>query len=125
MCGTLQLWYWMWFSFTLQKEAPKEEVERLILQAGGVKTLIGCLHAVSDMHKAKKESNESVKAVNLDAKQAREPCPVPDGLPRTREELEEEEKSRMPDSPYTKLLRAKGTHSVWYSTTLDYWYGAS
>ncbi|MCD7462974.1 hypothetical protein HAX54_049698 [Datura stramonium] len=103
----------------LEKEEPKEEVERLILQAGGVKTLIGCLHAISDMHKAKKESKESAKAVNLEAKGAR-PCPIPDGLPKTREELEEEEKARMPDSPYTKLLRAKGTHPVWYSTTLDY-----
>ncbi|MCD9560441.1 hypothetical protein HAX54_019123 [Datura stramonium] len=63
------------------------------------------------MHKAKKESKESAKAVNLEAKGAR-PCPIPDGLPKTREELEEEEKARMPDSPYTKLLRAKGTHPV-------------
>ncbi|KAH0768377.1 hypothetical protein KY290_003213 [Solanum tuberosum] len=104
----------------LEKEASKEEVERLILQAGGVKTLIGCLHGVSDMNKAKKESKESAKAVNLDAQRARGTCPIPDGLPKSREELEEEEKARMPDSPYTKLLRAKGTHPVWYSTTLDY-----
>lgn len=72
------------------------------------------------MHKAKKESKESAKAINLDAKRASGPCPIPDGLPKTRAELEEEEKARMPDSPYTKLLRAKGTHPVWYSTTLDY-----
>ncbi|CAN4107627.1 unnamed protein product [Withania somnifera] len=103
----------------LEQEAPKEEVERLILQAGGVKTLIGCLHAISDMHKAKKESKGSAKAVNLEAEGAR-PCPIPDGLPKTREELEEEEKARMPDSPYTKLLRARGKQPVWYSTTLDY-----
>ncbi|XP_016475035.1 CCG-binding protein 1-like [Nicotiana tabacum] len=103
----------------LEKEAPKEEVERLILQAGGVKTLIGCLHGVSDMHKAKRASKESAKIANLEEKVAR-PCPVPDGLPKTREELEEEEKARMPDSPFTRLLRAKGTHPVWYSSALDY-----
>ncbi|CAN4112289.1 unnamed protein product [Withania somnifera] len=85
----------------------------------GVKTLIGCLHGISDMHKAKKESRESAKAVSLEAKETR-PCPIPSGLPKTREELEEEEKARMPDSTYTKLLRARGTQPVWYSTTLDY-----
>ncbi|KAJ8572315.1 hypothetical protein K7X08_008826 [Anisodus acutangulus] len=94
----------------LQEKAPKEEIERLILQAGGVKTLIGCLHGISDMHIAKKESKESAKAVNLEAKAAKRPCPIPDGLPKTREELEEEENARMTDSPYTKLLRARGTH---------------
>lgn len=66
------------------------------------------------MHKAKKESKESAKPVNLDAQRAGGLCPIPDGLPKSREELEEEEKARMPDSPYTKLLRAKGTHPVWY-----------
>ncbi|KAF3664337.1 CCG-binding protein 1 [Capsicum chacoense] len=103
----------------LEKEEPKEEVERLILQAGGVKTLISCLHGISEMHKARNRSKESAKAMNLEAEGARH-CPIPDGLPKTREELEEEEKARMPDSPYTKLLRARGTHPVWYSTTLDY-----
>ncbi|KAM3377091.1 hypothetical protein P3S68_009504 [Capsicum galapagoense] len=104
----------------LNKEEPKEEVERLILQAGGVKTLISCLHGISEMHKARKRSKGSAKAMmNLEAEGARH-CPIPDGLPKKREELEEEEKARMPDSPYTKLLRARGTHPVWYSTTLDY-----
>ncbi|KAF3664334.1 CCG-binding protein 1 [Capsicum chacoense] len=104
----------------LEKEEPKEEVERLILQAGGVKTLISCLHGISEMHKARKRSKGSAKAMmNLEAEGARH-CPIPDGLPKKREELEEEEKARMPDSPYTKLLRARGTHPVWYSTTLDY-----
>ncbi|XP_059314104.1 CCG-binding protein 1 [Lycium ferocissimum] len=103
----------------LEEKAPKEEIERLILQAGGVKTLIGCLHGVIDMHKDKKESKESAKAVNLEAKMERH-CPIPDGLPRSREELEEEEKARMPDSPFTKMLRARGTHAVWDSTRIDY-----
>lgn len=71
------------------------------------------------MHKAKRASKESAKIVNLEDKVAR-PCPVPDGLPKTREELEEEEKARMPDSSFTRLLRAKGTHPVWYSSALDY-----
>ncbi|KAL0356779.1 UNVERIFIED_CONTAM: CCG-binding protein 1 [Sesamum calycinum] len=74
----------------LEKEAPKEELEKLIIEAGGVKSLI------------------SGKA-----------CPVPDGLPKTSEELEEEEKARMPDSPFTRLLRARGKHPAWYTLHLS------
>ncbi|KAK6136843.1 hypothetical protein DH2020_029398 [Rehmannia glutinosa] len=55
------------------------------------------------------ESNERVE--NTGSK----PCPIPDGLPKTAEELEEEEKARMPDSPFTRLLRARGRYPAWYS----------
>ncbi|CAK9150818.1 unnamed protein product [Ilex paraguariensis] len=90
----------------LEKETPKQEIERVILQAGGVKSLIGCLHGISAIHKAKKECNGPTKPL-VPEKMGERPCPIPDGLPKTMEELEEEEKARMPDSPFTRLLRTK------------------
>lgn len=38
-------------------------------------------------------------------------CPLP-------EDLEEEEKARMPDSPFTRVLRTKGRFPAWYSPAL-------
>ncbi|CAI9104394.1 OLC1v1003056C1 [Oldenlandia corymbosa var. corymbosa] len=106
----------------LEKEAPKEEVERLIIEAGGVKSLIGCLHGIADLYGiAKKETKTSEeKAASTSELKGLRDCPIPDGLPKSREELEEEEKARMPDSPFTRLLRAKGTHPAWYSPAPEY-----
>ncbi|XP_042005583.1 CCG-binding protein 1-like [Salvia splendens] len=98
----------------LEKESPKEEVERLIVEAGGVKSLISCVHGVAGIHKAKKECGELRKSTSA-VKAEAYPCPIPDGLPKTSEELEEEEKARMPDSPFTRLLRARGRCAAWYS----------
>jgi len=98
----------------LEKEGPKEEVERLILESGGVKSLIQCVHGVAEIHKSKKDSTDSLKHSNLENTRAN-PCPIPDGLPKTLEEIQEEEKSKMPDSPFTRLLRARGKHPAWYS----------
>ncbi|KAG6408879.1 hypothetical protein SASPL_131905 [Salvia splendens] len=96
----------------LEKESPKEEVERLIVEAGGVKSLISCVHGVAGIHKAKKECGELRKSTSA-VKAEAYPCPIPDGLPKTSEELEEEEKARMPDSPFTRLLRARGRCAAW------------
>ncbi|KAL1534702.1 CCG-binding protein 1 [Salvia divinorum] len=98
----------------LEKESPKEEVERLIVEAGGVKSLISCVHGVAGIHKAKKECGELRRSTST-VKAEAYPCPIPDGLPKTPEELEEEEKARMPDSPFTRLLRARGRCAAWYS----------
>ncbi|XP_057787412.1 CCG-binding protein 1 [Salvia miltiorrhiza] len=98
----------------LEKESPKEEVEKLIVEAGGVKSLISCVHGVAGIHKAKKECVELRKSTR-NVKAEASPCPIPDGLPKTSEELEEEEKARMPDSPFTRLLRARGRCSARYS----------
>ncbi|MFS7998478.1 putative CCG-binding protein [Helianthus anomalus] len=110
-----------------QKEAPKEEVERVILESGGVKSLIGCLHWISEIPKAKKQSQNESNVNNNYMKQENTPvveggraCPVPDGLPKSREEMEEEEKGKMPDSPFTRLLRSKGRSPAWYSPAPDH-----
>ncbi|GKA54361.1 CCG-binding protein 1 [Tanacetum coccineum] len=67
----------------LEKEAPKEEVERMII-----------------------ESRSTLRCQ--------------DGLPKSREEMEEEENGKMPDSPFTRLLRAKGKFPAWYSPAPDH-----
>nr|XP_043621692.1 CCG-binding protein 1-like [Erigeron canadensis] len=117
-----------------EKEAPKEVVERVIIESGGVKSLIGCLHGISEIHKAKKEldqknetnvvnelkSENTPLAATATAVESRRACPVPSGLPKSREEMEEEEKGRMPDSPFTRLLRSKGRSPAWFSPTPDH-----
>ncbi|KAL6494749.1 hypothetical protein OROGR_031549 [Orobanche gracilis] len=103
----------------LEKEVPKEEVERLIIQAGEVESLISFVHGVATIYKAKKERSDSLKG----AKHVKvEPthCPIPDGLPKTAEEMEEDENATMPYSPYTRLLRARGRHTAWYTPFSDH-----
>ncbi|KAF5745660.1 hypothetical protein HS088_TW07G01252 [Tripterygium wilfordii] len=103
----------------LEEEAPKEDVERLILQTGGIKSLIGCLHGISSMQKGKENGFGLAKTLIADKGKERH-CPIPDGLPKTLEELAEEESARMPDSPYTRLLRSKGSFPAWYSPAPDH-----
>eukprot|EP00257_Ricinus_communis_P016466 XP_015574639.1 CCG-binding protein 1 [Ricinus communis] len=104
----------------LERESPKEDVEKLILQAGGVKSLIGCLHGISSMHKGRKNGFGFMAPMLAVEKEKERPCPIPDGLPKSQEELDEEERARMPDSPYTRLLRTKGRFPAWYSPAPDH-----
>ncbi|GAA0185747.1 hypothetical protein LIER_33035 [Lithospermum erythrorhizon] len=121
-CSTLEgdAGYSCWRAYfqlkDLQIETPREDVERLILQAGGIKSLIGCLHGIAGMHKGRKEAEKVLNCNSI----ATKPCPVPDGLPKSREEMEEEEEARMPDSPFTRLLRTKGSSPAWYSPVPDH-----
>lgn len=103
----------------MQKESPKGDVERLILETGGVKFLIGCLHGIAMMHKLKKNNFNMTNVVK--SEEEHRLCPIPDGLPKSADELMEEEKARMPDSPYTRLLRTMGSSSsAWYSQLPDH-----
>ncbi|OMP01577.1 hypothetical protein COLO4_11735 [Corchorus olitorius] len=100
----------------LEKETPKEDVERIILQAGGVKSLIGCLHGIASIHHKQNGNGCFTMATQRHPEnEGKTFIHVPDGLPKTAEELEEEERARMPDSPFTRLLRTKGTCPSWYS----------
>lgn len=124
-CSTLQgdPSYSCWKAYfelkDLEKQFPKEDVEKLILQAGGVKSLVGYLHGIAAIHKSKSEVIEPAKEFSA-KKQGERPFPVPDGLPKSEQEIEEEEKYRMPDSPYTRLLRTKGRFPAWYSPAPDH-----
>lgn len=102
----------------LEREIPKSDVEKLILQAGGVKSLIGCLHGIAGIQKGKKKASGSTEP--LSSEKCERHAPIPDGLPKSQAELEEEEKGRMPDSPYTRLLRTKGKFPAWYSPAPDH-----
>lgn len=104
----------------LENTTPKEEVEKLIIQAGGVKSLISCLHGISANYQLKNELNKSTKSLKEDDKAVSKDFHIPDGLPKSAEELEEEEKSKMPDSAYTRMLRTKGTFPAWYSPAPDH-----
>ncbi|RZC67144.1 hypothetical protein C5167_010838 [Papaver somniferum] len=103
----------------LENEFTKEELEMLVIQSGGVKSLIDCVHGITSMQKKKKNEeivNESMKTIN----QEKKPFPVPDGLPKSQEEIDEEEESKMPDSSFTRLLRSKGKFPAWFSPVPDH-----
>lgn len=96
-------------------------MEKLILQAGGVKSLIGCVHGITAIQKSKGKEKEERKAWKKEVEgRGNRECPIPDGLPKSAEEIEEEEEGRMPDSAFTRLLRSKGTFPAWYSPAPDH-----
>lgn len=95
-------------------------MEKLIIQAGGVKSLISCIHGISAIHKAKKETSELNKFQANKENVKETHLHVPDGLPKSEQELEEEETYKMPDSPYTRMLRAIGRFPNWYSPAPDH-----
>ncbi|XP_052180390.1 CCG-binding protein 1-like [Diospyros lotus] len=101
----------------MAKDAPKEGVEKLIIQAGGLKYLISCLHGSSAIHKVKEEGSRCTKTLNKEKKEEAA-FHVPDGLPKSAKEVEEEkeEKARMPDSALTRMLRSDGKLPAWYSS---------
>ncbi|PON56987.1 maternal effect embryo arrest [Parasponia andersonii] len=102
----------------LEKETSKAEVEKLILQAGGVKSLIGFLHGIAEIHKGNKKRSSLTRP--FESEKGHSLSPIPDGLPKSQAELEEEERGKMPDSPYTRLLRTKGKFPAWYSPAPDH-----
>jgi len=102
---------------------PLEQMENLVRQSGGVKSLIGNVSMIAKMPKLQKEAQSkeqipmpSSSSPVSDANSPKErPFLEPDELPKSQEELEEEERERMPDSPYTKMLRrfSEFTSSTW------------
>ncbi|GLU02982.1 hypothetical protein SLE2022_202070 [Rubroshorea leprosula] len=92
----------------LEKVAPKEDLERIILEAGGVKTLINWIPRIAAIYKNGKE-NALDKGKPMNTKgEGKRLSHIPEWMPKSVEELEEEEKAKMPDSPYTRLLRTMG-----------------
>ncbi|KAM7470713.1 hypothetical protein LguiA_008896 [Lonicera macranthoides] len=112
----------------LEKEVPKRDIERLISNASGdMEWLIQRIRGSSDIYKsAKKENNSPVNAVKreetakVNAVKTEEKCPVPDGIPKSQEEMEEEEKWRMPESDEIRMLRAIGGYPSWYIARPDH-----
>lgn len=94
-------------------------MEKLILQAGGVKTLIGFVHGVAEFYKGNKDEAEhgGSRQVGGSGQVAGH---VPDGLPKSQAEVDEEEGAKMPDSPFTRLLRRRGKFPAWFSPIPDH-----
>ncbi|KAH7660901.1 hypothetical protein IHE45_15G025500 [Dioscorea alata] len=103
----------------LEKEMSQEDIEKLIRQSGGIKSLIDCVHGITAMQK-KQEGKFAMPTVSNKETEKKIPFPVPDGIPKSKDELEEEEKARMPDSSHTRLLRAMGRFPAWYSQAPDH-----
>jgi hypothetical protein len=85
------------------------------------KYLISSIHHRSDLRKkmAEKAQSSVPASSSVQATKPR-PFPVPDGLPKTQEEIDEEEGALMPESSYTRLLRRMGRYPDWYTPRPDH-----
>ncbi|KAG8098304.1 hypothetical protein GUJ93_ZPchr0013g37137 [Zizania palustris] len=108
----------------LEQELPKDEISRMVKESeGDPRYLIHSIHHRSDLRKKMAEkAHSSASASSNSLKQAAKPrpFPVPDGLPKTQEELDEEQEALMPESPYTRLLRRMGRYPDWYTPRPDH-----
>ncbi|KAL6894005.1 hypothetical protein ACP4OV_008103 [Aristida adscensionis] len=106
----------------LEQELPKEEIARMVKDSeGDVKYLIDSIHHRSNLRKKMAEkAHSSVSSSSLGQTTKTRPFPIPDGLPKTQEELAEEEEALMPESPYTRLLRRMGRYPDWYTPRPDH-----
>ena len=107
----------------LERELPKDEIARMVKDSeGDVRYLIESIHHRSDLRKKVAEkSRNSVPSSSQGSRAAKpRPFPVPDGIPKTQEELAEEEEALMPESPYTRLLRRMGRYPDWYTPRPDH-----
>lgn len=107
----------------------------------GIESMISSLHRFSASHRRLKESNGSTNTLNEEktkketsgaapkalneekAKVKEEPKYVPEWMPKSIEELEEEEKARMADSPHARLLRAMRVYPSWHTPRPDHDWG--
>ncbi|XP_015690087.2 CCG-binding protein 1 [Oryza brachyantha] len=106
----------------LEEELPKEEIARMVKDSeGDPRYLINSIHHRSDLRKKMAEkSRNSVSSNSLSQAAKPRPFPVPDGLPKTQEELDEEQEALMPESSYTRLLRRMGRYPDWYTPRPDH-----
>jgi len=106
----------------LEQELPKEEIARMVKDSeGDVKYLIDSIHHRSNLRKKMAEKAHHTVSSSSQGQTAKpRPFPVPDGLPKTQEELAEEEEALMPESPYTRLLRRMGRYPDWYTPRPDH-----
>ncbi|VAI22336.1 unnamed protein product [Triticum turgidum subsp. durum] len=75
----------------------------------------------SDLRKKMAEKAHNSAPSNSPGQTAKpRPFPVPDGLPKTQEEIDEDEEALMPESPYTRLLRRMGRLPDWYTPRPDH-----
>lgn len=103
------------------RSSALDRIENLIIQSEGVKSLIENVHMISKAPKMHNREHKEGPHTDTPLKEkGRRPFPEPDGLPKTQEELEEEEEAMMPESSYTRLLRRKGCFPAWYTPHPDH-----
>lgn len=111
----------------LEEEEAKEDVERMIVDAGGMKSLIKRVHQVSSNHKADKEEQamksaalSKVRDEELRKKTKKVPEHVPDGIPKPGEEMKDVADEMYSGSPHMNLLRAMHIYPSWYTPAPGY-----
>lgn len=88
---------------------------------GDVRYLIRSIHHRSDLRKKMAEKAKNPISLSSTGKTSKpRPFPIPDGLPKTQEELDEETEALMPESSYTRLLRRMGRYPDWYTPRPDH-----
>ena len=100
---------------------PLERLENIVRQSGGVVSLIdhvGMLAKAKEMRKSKLEKEKrETKLLDVDHSddvENRYNFLDTGDIPPTEEELEFERSARMPESPFTRVLRKMGSHSSPY-----------
>ncbi|KAM3278351.1 hypothetical protein ACQJBY_045917 [Aegilops geniculata] len=106
----------------LEEELPQEEISRMVKDSrSDPRYLISSIHHRSDLRKKMAEKAHSSAPSNSPGHTVKpRPFPVPDGLPKTQEEIDEDEEALMPESPYTRLLRRMGRFPDWYTPRPDH-----
>ncbi|KAJ4744792.1 maternal effect embryo arrest 14 [Rhynchospora pubera] len=104
----------------LEKKWPPEKFDRFLHDVShkGMKWLICRVHHAALLEK---ESGEVIqeKTKELGKRDAEAPKHVPDGIPKTLEEMEEEDQARMPASDFTRLLQSLRVYPSWYIARPD------
>ncbi|GLT86321.1 hypothetical protein SLE2022_044660 [Rubroshorea leprosula] len=96
----------------LEKVAPKRDIERIIREAEGVKNLMDWIPRIAAIYKNGKENAFSMAKPTNPQGEGKKLSHIPEWMPKSTEELDEEERAKMPDSEYTRLLRAMGRKTM-------------
>eukprot|EP00252_Welwitschia_mirabilis_P020479 TRINITY_DN502_c0_g1_i3.p1 TRINITY_DN502_c0_g1~~TRINITY_DN502_c0_g1_i3.p1 ORF type:complete len:144 (-),score=25.54 TRINITY_DN502_c0_g1_i3:517-948(-) len=118
------------------KEEPEESPDKLMLEnlvrrSATTKDLIAKLLAISkfrdncryDLNPGRvKEGRKIMDEGNPASERGKKEFPVPDELPKTAEELEQERSQMLVETPHSRLLRVVGRniHPPWYTPRPDH-----
>ncbi|KAI5082009.1 hypothetical protein GOP47_0001752 [Adiantum capillus-veneris] len=103
---------------------PLERLESFVRQSGGVASLINNVRVLAMANEMRKASNATAQEVshvasidvtngNVEAEKAHF-FPEPGELPPSKEDLELEQSAMMPESQFTRVLRAVGIPAPWF-----------
>ena len=93
---------------------PLDRLGNLVRQSEGVASLIDNVRMLSKAKEIHQKAHEDNTSTPEDMEKKVHFFPEPDSLPPTKEDLELQESARMPESPFTRVLRKMGSHSSPY-----------